>query len=149
MDMTPKEYQQYVKTLQEKSPLAKDLFFAFLIGGLICVVGQWLQNRYLGSGMEQEAASTATSVTLVGLSALLTGLNLYQKLARFGGAGTLVPITGFANAVVSPAVDFKAEGWVTGVAVKMFSVAGPVIVYGTAASVVYGLIYWVWSILPA
>ena len=140
--MTPKEYQQYVKGMQEKSPLAKDLFLAFLVGGLICTLGQWINNRYLAGGLDQESASTATSITLVALSALLTGLNLYQKLARYGGAGTLVPITGFANAVVSPAIDFKAEGWVTGTAVKMFTIAGPVIVYGTAASVVYGLICW-------
>ena len=143
MDMTPKEYQQYVKRMQEKSPLVKDLLLSFLIGGTICLLGQWIQNQYLAGGLEQEDAATATSVTLVGLSALLTGLNLYQKLARYGGAGTLVPITGFANAVVSPAMDFRAEGWITGVAVRMFSVAGPVIVYGIGASIIYGLIYWI------
>ena len=142
MDISPKEYREYVKQKQKKSPLGKDLALAFLIGGLICVLGQLIQNGYTAAGLEQEDAATATSVSLVFLSALLTGLNLYHRIARFGGAGTLVPITGFANAVVSPAIDFKAEGFVTGMAAKMFLVAGPVIVFGTVASALYGLILW-------
>ena len=129
MDLSPEEYQQYVKEKQKKSPLVKNLLFAFVIGGAICVLGQFIR----------EDAGTATSITLVLLSALLTGLNLYNKLARYGGAGTLVPITGFANAVVSPAIDFKSEGFITGMAAKMFLIAGPVIVFGTAASVIYGI----------
>ena len=140
MDMTPKEYQQYVKKRAPKSPIVKDTILAFVIGGLICVVGQLIMNGYLAAGLNKEDAGTATSCTLVLISALLTGLNLYNKLGRFGGAGTLVPITGFANAVVSPAIDFKSEGFVTGMAAKMFTVAGPVIVFGTLASVVYGVI---------
>ncbi|WP_298028806.1 stage V sporulation protein AC [uncultured Dysosmobacter sp.] len=139
MDMSPKDYQQYVKQKAKKSPLVKDIFFAFVIGGAICVVGQLIQNGWAGAGLDKEDAGTATSCTLVLLSALLTGLNLYNKLARYGGAGTLVPITGFANAVVSPAIDFKSEGFVTGMASKMFLVAGPVIVFGTMASVIYGV----------
>ena len=115
-------------------------FWAFCVGGAICVVGQLILNGWTAAGLEEKTAGTATSCTLVFLSALLTGLNLYNKLARFGGAGTLVPITGFANAVASPAIDFRAEGVITGTAVKMFTVAGPVIVFGTAASVVYGVI---------
>ena len=142
METTPEKYQQYVRQKQKKSPLAKDLALAFLIGGLICVVGQLIQDGYAAAGLEQEDAATATSISLVFLSALLTGLNLYHRIARFGGAGTLVPITGFANAVVSPAIDFKAEGFVTGMAAKMFLVAGPVIVFGTVASALYGLILW-------
>lgn len=140
MDMSPKEYQRYVQQKSKKSPIVKDVALAFLIGGAICVVGQAIQNGWSAAGLSKEDAGTATSCTLVFLSALLTGLNLYNKLARFGGAGTLVPITGFANAVVSPAIDFKSEGIVTGMAAKMFLVAGPVIVFGTLASVIYGVI---------
>ena len=139
MDLSPQEYQQYVKQRAQKSPLVKDVFLAFVIGGLICVLGQLIQNGWAAAGLNQENAGTATSCSLVLLSALLTGLNLYNKIARFGGAGTLVPITGFANAVVSPAIDFKSEGFVTGMAAKMFLVAGPVIVFGTLASVLYGV----------
>ena len=140
MDMTPEEYQNYVKRQAKKSPLVKDLLLAFLIGGAICVVGQAVMNGWSTAGLNQEDAGTATSCTMVLLSALLTGLNLYNSLARFGGAGTLVPITGFANAVVSPAIDFKSEGFVTGMAAKMFVIAGPVIVVGTLASVIYGVV---------
>ena len=140
MDLTPQEYQQYVKQRAQKSPLVKDVVLAFVIGGLICVLGQLIQNGWAAAGLNQEDAGTATSCTLVLLSALLTGLNLYSKIARYGGAGTLVPITGFANAVVSPAIDFKSEGFVTGMAAKMFTVAGPVIVFGVTASVIYGVV---------
>ena len=140
MDLSPQEYQQYVKQRARKSPLVKDVALAFVVGGLICVLGQLIQNGWAAAGLNQEDAGTATSCSLVALSALLTGLNLYNKLARFGGAGTLVPITGFANAVVSPAIDFKSEGFVTGMAAKMFLVAGPVIVFGTLASVLYGAV---------
>ena len=138
--MTPKEYQALVKQLAPPSPIVKDTALAFLVGGAICTVGQLLSHWYGTLGLDTSDAGTATSVTLVFLSALATGLGLYHKLARWAGAGTLVPITGFANAVVSPAVDFRAEGLITGTAVKMFSIAGPVIVYGVSASVIYGLI---------
>ena len=140
MDMTPQEYQSYVQQRMKKSPLLKDVCLSFVIGGAICVLGQAIQNDWAAAGLSKEDAGTATSCTLVFLSALLTCLNLYHKLARFGGAGTLVPITGFANAVVSPAIDFKSEGFVTGMAAKMFTVAGPVITFGTLASVIYGVI---------
>lgn len=139
MDMSPKDYQNYVKQKSKKSPIVKDVALAFAIGGAICVLGQLIQNGWAGTGLSREDAGTAASCTLVLLSALLTGLNLYHRIARYGGAGTLVPITGFANAVVSPAIDFKSEGLVTGMAAKMFTVAGPVIVFGVAASVVYGV----------
>ena len=135
MDMSAKEYPKYVQQKAKKSPLLKDVAFAFVIGGGICVLGQLILNLWGMTGISKEEAGTATSCTLVFISALLTGLNLYNKLGRFGGAGTLVPITGFANAVVSPAIDFKSEGFITGMAAKMFVVAGPVIVYGTLASV--------------
>ena len=133
MDMTPQEYQEYVKRLAPKSPIFKDTAFAFFIGGAICALGQLIQNGFLSLGLAKADAGTATSICLIFLSALLTGLNLYNSIARFAGAGTLVPITGFANSVVSPAIDFKSEGFITGMASKMFVVAGPVIVFGTLA----------------
>ncbi|MFR5780122.1 MAG: stage V sporulation protein AC [Oscillospiraceae bacterium] len=140
MNMTPKEYNRYVARLAKKSPLGKDLLNSFLIGGLICVVGQLILNGYTALGLSEQDAAAATSVSLVFLSAVLTALSVYDDLAKIAGAGTLVPITGFANAVVSPAIEFKAEGFVTGMAAKIFIIAGPVIVYGTVASVLYGVI---------
>lgn len=140
MNMTPKEYNRYVARLAKKSPLGKDLLNSFLTGGLICVVGQLILNGYNALELSEQDAAAATSVSLVFLSAVLTALSVYDDLAKIAGAGTLVPITGFANAVVSPAIEFKAEGFVTGMAAKMFIIAGPVIVYGTVASVLYGVI---------
>ena len=140
MNMTPKEYNRYVARLAKKSPLGKDLLNSFLVGGLICVIGQLILNGYTALELSEQDAAAATSVSLVFLSAVLTGLSVYDDLAKIAGAGTLVPITGFANAVVSPAIEFKAEGFVTGMAAKMFIIAGPVIVYGTVASVLYGVI---------
>ena len=147
MDMSNKDYDKFVQARAAKSPIVKNCAFAFVIGGAICVLGQAILDGFTALGLEKTDAGTATSVCLVALSALLTGLNLYNKLGRFGGAGTLVPITGFANAVVSPAIDFKTEGFITGMAAKMFTVAGPVIVFGVSASVVYGVIYWVMQII--
>ena len=140
--MTPKEYDALVRQLSPKSPIWKDTLMAFLVGGGICAVGQLILNGWGELGLAKDDAATATSVTLVFLSVLATALGLYHRLARYAGAGTLVPITGFANAVASPAIDFRAEGLITGTAVKMFTVAGPVIVFGTAASAVYGLVLW-------
>ena len=140
MDMTPQEYQEYVKRLAPKSPTFKDTAFAFFIGGAICALGQLIQNGFLSLGLAKADAGTATSICLIFLSALLTGLNLYNSIARFAGAGTLVPITGFANSIVAPALEFKREGLIPGTCAKMFTIAGPVIVYGTGASVVYGLL---------
>ena len=142
MKMSKKEYGQYVKDRSPNSPMGKDVFNAFWIGGLICVLGQAILNGFTAMGLDETNAATATSVSLVFLSALFTGLSLYDDLAKHAGAGTLVPITGFANAVVSPAIEFKSEGFILGMAAKMFTIAGPVIVYGTVASVVYGVIYW-------
>lgn len=140
--MTPKEYDALVRQLSPRSPIGKDTALAFVIGGAICTVGQLISAGWQSLGLTQADASAATSVTLVFLSVLATSLGLYHRLARYAGAGTLVPITGFANAVASPAIDFRAEGVITGTAVKMFTVAGPVIVFGTAASVVYGVVLW-------
>lgn len=145
MNMTPKEYNRYVARLAKKSPLGKDLLNSFLIGGLICVVGQLILNGYTALELSEQDAAAATSVSLVFLSAVLTALSVYDDLAKIAGAGTLVPITGFANAVVSPAIEFKAEGFVTGMAAKMFIIAGPVIVYGTVSSVLYGVILVIFS----
>ncbi len=144
--MTEKEYAQLVQKAAPKSPMGKDCLNAFWIGGLICVLGQILINSYSAAGLDKDAAATATSITLVTLSALLTGLSLYDNLAKYGGAGTLVPITGFANAIAAPAVEFKTEGFILGVGAKLFTIAGPVIVYGLSASVVYGFIYWLWTL---
>lgn len=140
--MTDKQYARLVKERSPKSPLGKDCAWAFCVGGGICVLGQFLMNRYSAMGLEPQEASAWTSITLVMLSALFTGLSLYDDLAKHAGAGTLVPITGFANAISAPAVEFKTEGFILGVGAKMFTIAGPVIVYGLASSVVYGCIYW-------
>ena len=140
MNMTPKAYQEYVKAKAPKSPIVRDCLRAFLVGGLICALGQAIQNGWLAAGLTKDDAGAATACCLVLLSAVLTGLNLYNNIGRFGGAGSLVPITGFANSVVSPAIDFKAEGFITGMAAKMFQIAGPVIVFGSLASVIYGVI---------
>ena len=141
--MTEKEYDKLVKSMAPKSPILKDCLLAFLIGGLICLLGQAILDGYGALGLSKEDAGTATSATLVTLSALLTGLSLYDNIAKYAGAGTLVPITGFANSIAAPAVEFKTEGFILGVGAKMFTIAGPVIVYGVSASVVYGLIYWI------
>ena len=145
--MTEKEYDALVKEMMPASPIWKDCANAFWIGGLICVIGQFFINRYASLGLDKEMAGTAASMTLVALSALLTGLSLYDNIAKHAGAGTLVPITGFANSIAAPAVEFRTEGMILGTAAKMFTIAGPVIVYGLSASVVYGLIYWGWMMI--
>ena len=145
--MTEKQYGALVARMAPKSPMWRDCLNAFWIGGLICVVGQIFTNCYGAWGLEKQDAGTAASMTLVALSALLTGLSVYDDIAKHAGAGTLVLITGFANAIAAPAVEFKTEGFVLGVGAKMFTIAGPVIVYGLAASVVYGFIYWLYTIL--
>ena len=145
--MTEKQYGALVARMAPKSPMWRDCLNAFWIGGLICVVGQIFTNCYGAWGLEKQDAGTAASMTLVALSALLTGLSVYDDIAKHAGAGTLVPITGFANAIAAPAGEFKTEGFVLGVGAKMFTIAGPVIVYGLAASVVYGFIYWLYTIL--
>jgi len=145
--MTDKEYEKLVEDISPKSPVGKDTLSAFLVGGIICTIGQFFINFYTNLGLEKDAASAAASMTLVVISATLTGLSLYDNIAKFAGAGTLVPITGFANAIAAPAIEFKTEGFILGVGAKMFTIAGPVIVYGISASVVYGLIYWIWTII--
>ena len=141
--MTEKQYSQLISELSPKSPMIKDCIMAFLVGGLICTLGQVFINWYSSLGLPEKEASTAASMSLVALSALLTGLSVYDDIAKHAGAGTLVPITGFANAVSAPAVEFQTEGFILGVGAKMFTIAGPVIVYGVSTSVIYGLIYWI------
>ena len=138
MNMSNAEYAALVKRLAPKSNLLAATLRAFLVGGLICVLGQLLLMLYASWGAGEDAAASWCSITLIFLSALLTGLGVYDDIAKFAGAGSLVPITGFANAVAAPAIEYKTEGWVTGLAVKIFTIAGPVIVYGLAASVIYG-----------
>lgn len=140
MNLSKNEYQEYVKKMSPNSPIWKDLFNAFWTGGLICVIGQLILNGFTALGLDETNAGTATSVTLVFLGALLTGLSLYSKIAQFAGAGTVVPITGFANSIVAPAMEFKTESLVLGTCAKMFTIAGPVIVCGVGASVLYGII---------
>ena len=141
--MTEKQYNKLVKDMVPASPIVRDCLNAFWIGGTICLIGQLFMNGYQALGLDETNAGTGASMTLVALSALLTGLSLYDNIAKHAGAGTLVPITGFANAIAAPAVEFKTEGMILGTAAKMFTIAGPVIVYGVSASVVYGLIYWI------
>ena len=144
--MTNEEYGKYVDSLAPKSKCLKDCLNAFWVGGLICVLGQLLMNGFQALDLSKDLSATATSICLVFLSALLTGLAVYDDIAKVAGAGTLVPITGFANSVVAPAVEFQTEGIVLGTCAKMFTIAGPVLVYGTAAGFLYGLIYWVCSL---
>ena len=139
--MTKQEYQEYVKKQTPNSPIVKNCICAFIVGGLICVIGQGISDFYKMFELPEDTVATATSITLIFLSALLTGLDVYGKIAKFAGAGTLVPITGFANAVVSPALEAKTEGYILGVGAKVFTIAGPVILYGTFSSFIAGIIY--------
>lgn len=141
MKLTNAEYAKLVEAQSPKSPTGKDVLWAFFIGGLVCTLGQVFIEVYKYLGLENDLASTLASVTLILIAAVLTGLGVYDNIAKKAGAGTLVPITGFSNAVVSPALEFKSEGMITGTAAKMFIISGPVIVYGVSASVVYGIVY--------
>ena len=144
MNMTKETYKKYADSRAPRSPLLRDCTHAFLVGGLICSIGQALTDIYTKlCGMEKQDAGTLTAATLVLAAAILTGFGVFDRIAKFAGAGTLVPITGFANAVVSPAIDAKSEGLILGVGAKIFTVAGPVLLYGTLAGAVYGVIYWI------
>ena len=142
MNLDSKSYKKYAKERAKKSPLAKDSLMAFLIGGAICMLGQAIMIIYKAVGVPDDMAKSLVPVTLIFLAALFTGIGIFDNLAKIAGAGTLVPITGFANAVVSPAIDNKSEGFIMGVGAKMFVVAGPVIVYGIISSVLYGVVYY-------
>lgn len=142
MDITRQQYKQMYKQASKGTKWYVTVPKAFFFGGLICVLGQSLLDMYKSFGLEQKTASLAVSVTLIFLSAFFTALGWYEKLAKHAGAGTLVPITGFANSVAAPALEFKTEGWILGLGAKIFIISGPVILYGTLASVAYGLIYF-------
>ena len=147
MQMTNDEYKNYTDSHSPRSKSGRNMLRAFLVGGAICLAGQALIDIFMALGIDQETACTGGSVSLVFLGALLTGLGVYDDMAKFAGAGTLVPITGFANSIAAPAVEFKTEGFILGVGARMFTIAGPVIVYGLCAGVLYGLIYWITTIL--
>ena len=141
--VSPKEYDKIVQKNSPKSKIVKNCLKAFFIGGTICTIGQGLFALYQSFGLDEKMSKTLVSVSLIFLGILFTAIGVYDKIARHGGAGTLVPITGFANAVSSPAIEFKSEGYIAGLGAKLFIIAGPVIVYGVSASIVYGVIYWI------
>ncbi len=144
MKMNKSDYKKYVEAHRKKSPLLKNCTLAFLVGGSICLLGELLTTIYLSiPAIPSSQAPTLTSVTLIFLSVLLTGIGVYDKIAKHAGAGTLLPITGFANAVSSPAIDSRSEGFILGVGAKIFTVCGPVILYGTLSGCIYGIIYWI------
>ena len=142
---TNKEYQDYVNRKTPNSPIFKNCFNSFLVGGLICGIGQFIMEICKYRGLDNEISSTIVSIILIFISAFLTGLNLFNKIGKFAGAGSLVPITGFANSIVSPAMEYKAEGYVMGVGAKMFTVAGPVLVYGISTSIIVGIVYMIFN----
>ena len=146
--MTQSGYKSYVQSKSPNSPLFKDVCLAFLFGGIICTIGQGINDAYIHfASLTKDAASAATSITLIFIGSLLTGLDLYNKIAKYAGAGTIVPITGFANSIVSPAMEFKSEGYILGMAAKMFTIAGPVLVFGISSSVICGLLLWLFRIV--
>ena len=142
MKISKQEYSELTKKASKPSPKFKDFAFAYIVGGLICVIGQLFKEFYISLDLSEDVVSMLVPVSLIFIAALLTGLDLFEKIAKRAGAGTLVPITGFANAVVSPAIEYKTEGWVLGLGANIFKIAGPVIAYGTIASIIYGLVYW-------
>jgi stage V sporulation protein AC len=145
--MTNEQYNQYVQTKNPPSKVGVNCIKAFLIGGSICLIGQAFLNLYKYLGMNKEDASTLVTITMIFIGALLTGLNIYPKIAKHGGAGTLVPVTGFSNAVTAPALEAKTEGYVLGVGAKIFTIAGPVILFGTLASVICGILYYISTVI--
>ena len=142
---TQKEYQEYVNQKSPNSPIIKNCFNAFWVGGLICTIGQLIMEICKYRGLDNEVSATITSIILIFLSAFLTALNIFNKIGKFAGAGSLVPITGFANSIVSPAMEYKSEGYVMGVGAKMFTVAGPVLVYGISTSILVGIVYLIFN----
>ena len=147
MNIDKETYQKYVKKRAPKSPLLKDMLFAFLVGGAICAFAEGLYSVYLALNVKEDDVRTLVPITIVLLASFATGIGVFDSLAKHAGAGTLVPITGFSNAVISPALDDKSEGLVTGVGAKMFTIAGPVIVYGVISSVIYGIVYWLSGVI--
>lgn len=146
MAVTKKQYAQMTKTKSPDSPIGKNCLWAFLVGGAICTLGEAITNLYQACGLSEIDAASGASISLIFLGALFTGLHIYDKLAKRAGAGSLVPITGFANSIVSPALEYKSEGFVLGLGAKMFAIAGPVLVYGITASILYGIILWLFRL---
>ena len=144
---TNKDYQEYVNKKSPNSPILKNCFNSFWVGGLICLIGQFITEICVYNGLDKTTSATIVSISLIFLSAFLTSLNIFNKIGKFAGAGSLVPITGFANSIVSPAMEYKSEGYITGVGAKMFTVAGPVLVYGISSSVIVGLLYLLFNIV--
>lgn len=142
MGMNNEEYVKYVESKATKSNIAKNCLMAFLIGGAICVFGQLIMNIGISSGLDKKTASTLTSISLIFIAAFLTAIRVFHKIGKVAGAGTIVPITGFSNSIVSPAMEYKSEGIMLGIGANMFKVAGPVLVYGIGSSVIVGLVYW-------
>ena len=142
---TQKDYQEYVNQKSPNSPILKNCFNAFWVGGLICSIGQIIFSFCLYKGLDETACGTIVSIILIALSAFLTGLNIFNKIGKFAGAGSLVPITGFANSIVAPAMEYKSEGYIMGVGAKMFTVAGPVLVYGISTSIIVGIVYFLFN----
>ena len=142
---TKQEYSNYVDKKSPNSPILKNCFNAFWVGGLICSIGQIIMDFCIYQGMDKTASSTVVSIVLIAISALLTSLNIFNKIGKFAGAGSLIPITGFANSIVSPAIEYKSEGYVMGVGGKMFTVAGPVLVFGISTSIIIGIIYLIFN----
>ena len=143
IDMTKKEFNEYVNTKSKKSPILKNIIFAFIVGGIICIIGQIITNCLLAKNFEEKEAKAISTVCLIFIAAFLTSINVYSKIGKYAGAGSVIPITGFSNSIVAPAIEFKSEGYILGLGANMFKVAGPVLVYGTVASFIYGIIYYV------
>ena len=145
INISPQEYSKMASRAVPPSPILKDCTLAFLTGGLVCCLGQAVTDAMVRFGFSESTAKTSASIALIAAAAILTSLGLFAQIAKFAGAGTLVPITGFSNAIVSPAIEFKSEGQVFGIGANMFKIAGPVLVFGISASVIYGIIYWMFT----
>ncbi len=143
IDMTKDEFNEYVNSKSEKSPILKNVFLAFIVGGIICIIGQVITNCLIHKGIDEKSAKIISTISLIFLGAFLTSINLYSKLGKYAGAGSVIPITGFSNSVVAPAIEYKSEGYILGLGANMFKVAGPVLVYGIFSSFIYGVIYYV------
>ncbi|MBO5477227.1 MAG: stage V sporulation protein AC [Clostridia bacterium] len=142
LNISNSEYDDLISQKAQKSPILRNVIAAFIVGGLICVLGQFINNKMLNLGIDKETASTITSISLIFLAALLTSLNLFSRIGRFAGTGATVPITGFSNSIVAPAIEYKSEGYILGLGANMFKVAGPVLVYGISTSVILGFVYY-------
>lgn len=143
INMTNKEYADYIDKKAKNSPMLKDVILAFIVGGIICMLGQLITDISMKFGVSKDDAAIITSISLIFLGAFLTSINLYSKLGKFAGAGSIIPITGFSNSIVAPAIEFKTEGYILGLGANMFKIAGPVLVYGISSSVAVGFIYWI------